>query len=174
MSLDLPEGRVDYWDGHRWQIVNPAPLVAQAESLLCLPESEFRQALKAFNASVDRCVLYPADDDFGAVVLEALADACTDAGRKQRLYAAAARRAGGHASGASSGGEGIARSMHWKRIIRKLARKYEPMRDGGKSAQEVGACAAADGLDRGDVVTVLREVFDLTADEAIKVAHEGG
>ena len=174
MTLDLPEGRVEYWDGHGWQCADPAPLVAQAEGLVHLPEPEFRQALKAFIASVDRCVLYPADDNFGAVVLEALADACADAGRKQDLYAAAARLADGHAGGATSGGEGIARSMHTKRIISKLAGKYERMRDGGKSAREVRDCAAADGLNPSYVVSVLREVFGLAVDEALKVANESG
>lgn len=92
----------------------------RGEALVSLPDSEFEQALKDFNASADDCD-YDDDSDGGALVLEAVADARPDARRRRQLYSEALRRAERCASRASSGGEGLARSIGVKRIAHKLA-----------------------------------------------------
>jgi hypothetical protein len=91
--------------------------------LVSLPDSEFEQALKAFDALANHHSYYvPAlDTDYGALLLEALADNCPNLIRKQYLYLGAQARAGIFASYATSGGEGLARMLDVERIERKLA-----------------------------------------------------
>jgi hypothetical protein len=121
--MDIPEELVrDFQDALRRMGTDPAPLAAQAEALVNLSDSEFEEALKAFNAATDTHSYYaPAPDcDYGALLLEALADSCVDPRRRQQLYCGAIGRAAIFASWATSGGEGFARSMDVKHIARKL------------------------------------------------------
>jgi hypothetical protein len=101
---------------------DPAPLAARAEALVNLPDSEFEQALKVFGAAADHRSYYvPAlDSDYGAMLLEALADICPDPLRKHALYLGAQARAALFASYATAGGEGLARMMDVHRIQSKL------------------------------------------------------
>jgi hypothetical protein len=101
---------------------DPAPLAAQAEALVRLPETEFELALRAFDDAADEHSYYvPAlDCDYGSLLLEALADSCADPRRKRQLYLGARARAAVFASYATSGGEGLARMMDVERIERKL------------------------------------------------------
>jgi hypothetical protein len=57
---------------------------------------------------------------FGARVLEIIGDSLTDRARQKVAYAEALNLAEWYASGASSGGEGTARSMHVREIEAKL------------------------------------------------------
>jgi hypothetical protein len=120
--MDIPAELGDYQNALRRMGIDPLPLAVQAESLGSLSDAEFEQALKAFNASADNHSYYaPAPDyDYGALLLEALADACADPHRRQQLYHGAIGRAATFASWATSGGEGYARSMNVDRIARKL------------------------------------------------------
>ena len=122
VTMDIATELKDYQDALREMGTDPAPLAAQAEALVNLSDSEFAPRLKAFNAAADNHSYYaPAPDyDYGALLLEALADACADAQRKQQLYRGAIGRAAIFASWATSGGEGLARSMDADRIARKL------------------------------------------------------
>jgi hypothetical protein len=120
MNLVSEELR-DYQDALRNLGTDSAALAGQAEHLGGLPESELERALKAFNASADNHP-YAQDSDYGALLLEALADVCSDPHRRQRIYYEAKGRAVIFASYATSGGEGLARSMDVERIARKLDR----------------------------------------------------
>lgn len=112
----------DYQDALRRMGTDPAPLAAEAEALVNLSEPEFEQALKAFNvAANDHSYSASAPDcDYGSLLLEALADACANPHRQKQLYRGAAGRAVIFASYATSGGEGLARSMDVERIVGKL------------------------------------------------------
>lgn len=57
---------------------------------------------------------------FGASVLETIGDSVTDPAVKKEIYAEAVELAARYASGATSGGEGTARSMHVREIEAKL------------------------------------------------------
>ena len=57
---------------------------------------------------------------FGASVLELIGDSLADPAMRKEVYAEAAELARWYASGATSGGEGTARSMHVREIEAKL------------------------------------------------------
>lgn len=111
-----------YQDALRRKGIDPVPLAAQAEALVDLSDLEFEQGLQAFNVGAnDHSYCAPAlDSDYGALLLEALADACASLHRRQQLYQGAVGRAAIFASYATSGGEGLARSMDVERIAGKL------------------------------------------------------
>ena len=121
--MDIQAELKDYQEALRRMGTDPAPLAARAEALVRLPDSEFEQALKAFDAAADNRSYYvPAlDADYGAILLEALADNCPNLIRKKQLYLGAQARAAIFASYASSGGEGLARMIDVERIESKLA-----------------------------------------------------
>ena len=120
--MDIQAELKDYQEALRRMGTDPAPLAARAEALVRLPDSEFEQALKAFDAAADNRSSYvPAlDSDYGAILLEALADSCPNLIRKKQLYLGAQARAAIFASYASSGGEGLARMMDVERLENKL------------------------------------------------------
>jgi hypothetical protein len=122
--MDISAELKVYQDALRRMGTDPAPLAAQAEALVSLSDPEFGQALKAFNASADNHSYYaPAPDcDYGALLLETLADSSLDHHGKHRLYLAAEARDAVFASYATSGGEGLARSLDVERIARKRER----------------------------------------------------
>lgn len=131
--MNTPAERLSaYQDALRSMGVDVAPLAAQAATLATLSGTEFGQALARFNAAADDgSYAVPAQDaDYGALLLEALADACADPRRRQDLYHGALDRAALFASYATSGGEGFARSIDVTRIAGKLER-----RDTGQSQQ---------------------------------------
>src|SRR3989442_134668 len=121
-TMDIPPDLKVYQDALRRMGTDPSDLAAQAEALVSLPDSEFELALKAFNAAADNHSYYaPAPDcDYGALLLEFLADGCADPRRRQQIYRGAMGRAAIFASWATSGGEGLARSMDVERITHKL------------------------------------------------------
>jgi hypothetical protein len=112
----------DCQDALRRMGTDPAPLAAQADELVNLSDPEFGQVLRAFNATANDHSYYAPvlDSDYGALLLEALADTCTLPRRRQQLYRGAMGRAAIFASYATSGGEGLARSMDVERIAGKL------------------------------------------------------
>lgn len=113
----------DYQDALRRISVDASPLAAQAEALVSLPDPEFEQALKAFNAAANDHSYYKAvtqERDYGALLLEVLAVGCTDARRQRQLYLEARERALIFASWATSGAEGIARMKYVRLISHKL------------------------------------------------------
>ena len=121
--MDTPaEGMHEYQDALRSMGTDPAPLAAQAEALVDVSAAEFDRALAAFHAAADDpsyCApLF--DSDYGSLLLEALADVCISPHRRQDLYRGALGRAAIFASYATSGGEGLARSMDITRIAAKL------------------------------------------------------
>ena len=120
--MDIQAELKDYQEALRRMGTDPAPLAARAEALVRLPDSEFEQALKAFDAAADNRSSYvPAlDSDYGAILLEALADSCPNLIRKKQLYLGAQARAAIFASYASSGGEGLARMIDVERLENKL------------------------------------------------------
>jgi len=120
--MDIQAELKDYQEALRRMGTDPAPLAARAEALVRLPDSEFEQALKAFDAAADNRSYYvPAlDSDYGAILLEALADSCPNLIRKKQLYLGAQARAAIFASYASSGGEGLARMIDVERLENKL------------------------------------------------------
>lgn len=83
------------------------------------PAKERDALLRQFHEAADA---YPAvwDTDYGAALLEARGDACTDADLALRLYRAAAKRARSFAAGATSGGEGMARMLAVRRLSAKI------------------------------------------------------
>jgi hypothetical protein len=120
--MEIPAELKAYRDALRRVGTDPSPLAARAESLVILPDSEFGQALKAFDdAANEHSYNVPAPDcDYGSLLLEALADGCADPRRRRLLYLGASTRAAIFASYASSGGEGLARMSNVERIDRKL------------------------------------------------------
>ena len=102
------------------QGTDPIPLAREAGALELLSGAELEQALKLFGASANR-VQSTWDSDYGALLLEALADRCADAQRKARFYEAAASRAAVFTSWATAGGEALARKIDVDRIEEKLA-----------------------------------------------------
>ncbi|HET6387658.1 MAG TPA: hypothetical protein VFJ58_30080 [Armatimonadota bacterium] len=119
MPLALPEELTNYQAGLRSLGQDPTPLMMLAEALIDLPDSAFTEVLASFNIVADQSD-YCGDSDYGALLLEALADTCPDPDRKRDLYEASANRAGWFAAGATAGGEGLARSIDVKRITEKL------------------------------------------------------
>jgi hypothetical protein len=65
---------------------------------------------------------YVGESDVGALILEVQADKLQDPVVKEFLYIEAQFRATWCAQHASSGGEGLARSLHLRRLERKLAK----------------------------------------------------
>ncbi|HEX3561063.1 MAG TPA: hypothetical protein VHU19_17850 [Pyrinomonadaceae bacterium] len=86
--MEIPAELKAYRDALRRMGTDPSPLAARAESLVILPDSEFGQALKAFDAAAnEHSYNAPAPDcDYGSLLLEALADGCADPRRRRRLY----------------------------------------------------------------------------------------
>jgi hypothetical protein len=122
-----------YQDALRKLGIDPEPLARQAEALAGLPAAEFTAALRAFHAAADRHPGAPAQDaDYGALLLEALGDGCGDPQRKDALYAEAGQRAAIFASGATSGGEGLARMLD----VERLAKKRQALQPGGHAPEE--------------------------------------
>lgn len=117
--MELPEELAAYQAQLQRQGTDPAPLAAQAQALLRLPDSAFEPAVQTFHACADQSD-YAWDSDYGTLLLESLADTCADRNRRRRLYQEAHARAGRFAGWATSGGEGLARSVDWKRIGGKL------------------------------------------------------
>jgi len=122
LEMNIQAELKDYQEALRKMGTDPAPLAARAEALVSLPDSDFEQALKAFDAAADHRSYYvPAlDSDYGAILLEALAESCSNLIRKQHLYLGARARAAIFASYASSGSEGLARMIDVERIESKL------------------------------------------------------
>lgn len=102
------------------QGIDPLPLAREADSLELLSAGELEQALRSFDTSANR-VLSVWDSDYGALLLEALADRCAEPGRKVTFYEAALARAAVFTSWATAGGEALARKMDVDRIDGKLA-----------------------------------------------------
>ena len=100
--------------------VDPLPLAEQASRLADLPGDSLKQAVKEFSVAANG-YFSAADSDYGALLLESLADATEDPTRKRVLYEEAAARASIFASWATSGSEGMARSVDVERIAAKLA-----------------------------------------------------
>lgn len=130
LEMNIQAELRDYQEALRKKGTDPAPLAARAEALVSLPDSEFEPALKAFDAAADnRSYDVPAlDSDYGAMLLEALADSCPNLIRKQQLYLGAQARAAIFASYATSGGEGLARMLDVERIKSKLISLDEDLR----------------------------------------------
>ena len=121
--MDISAERVQaYQVALRRMGTDPAPLAARAAALVHLSDSEFEQALRAFDVAANDSSYYaPAPDyDYCSLLLEAVADACADPQRRHHLYRGALGRAALFASYATSGGEGLARSMDVDRIASKL------------------------------------------------------
>jgi hypothetical protein len=115
----------DYESALQANGTDPITLTAWAKLLVGLSDVEFAPALSGWESEADD-QRYRApmgiDCDFGSVILEALGDEASGDAQKRRLYEAACRRAQGYASGASSGGEGMARMIRVRRIEQKLRR----------------------------------------------------
>ena len=114
----------DYQAALRKMGADPAPLALQAEALAALPDADLDAAFRAFHAAADRQT-YVWDSDYGALLLEALGDRSSDPRRKARFYEQAGQRAAIFASYATSGGEGLARSIDVQRIEGKLKNLVE-------------------------------------------------
>ena len=115
----------DYEAALRLDGTDPITLTAWAKLLVPLKEPEFSAALGAWQTEANEQRYWAPmgpDADFGALILEALGDECSDPAQKRRLYAAAQLRAEGYASGATSGGEGMARMIRVHRVEAKLRR----------------------------------------------------
>jgi hypothetical protein len=93
-----------------------------ARLLPSYPVTAFDGSLKALNKVLDGEPFRSqfVGPDYGSLLLEVVADECHDVGAKRRLYLAAKTRAEIAASGATSGGEGMALSIPVDRIERKL------------------------------------------------------
>jgi hypothetical protein len=117
---EISQELLDYQQALRRAGHDPAPLAAQAEALAASPEDGFGDAETAFHHAANAHE-YVGDSDYGALLVEVLADACADPPRRARLYATAAARAGVFASWATAGGEGLARSVDVERIAAKRA-----------------------------------------------------
>lgn len=120
-TMDIAAELKRYRDALREQGSDPASLEIQAQALVFLPDTEFEAALKSFDLAANDPAFYgtSCDCDFGALLLEFLADACGDGRHKRRLYRGAKARAETFASYASSGGEGLARCGEVERIACK-------------------------------------------------------
>jgi hypothetical protein len=94
-------------------------LLNEALALPHLPPDQ-HDAATARIRSLDRAAPDYHLRSFGASVLESLGDSLTDAARKKVAYTEALTLAERYASGASSGGEGTARSRHVHEIEAKL------------------------------------------------------
>lgn len=110
---------LEYQNALRRIGVDPMELARQAESLAGLSGPELEEALQSFHlaANQHRDVN---DSDYGAMLLESLGDRSADPARKARFYDQAKLRAAIFASYATSGGEGLARSIDVERLARKL------------------------------------------------------
>jgi hypothetical protein len=76
---------------------------------------------------------------FGASVLEIIGDSLADPAVKKVIYAEAWEHAARYASGASSGGEGTARSRH----VREIEAKLQALEAGSRVASSVAATLSA-------------------------------
>jgi hypothetical protein len=176
-----------YQDALRRQGTDPAPLAARADTLVHAAEADFLEAVRAFHAAADASD-YAYDSDYGALLLEAAAEHCADLPRRRDLLSAAVGRAQRFAGWATAGGEGLARMLDATRMSEALLRvireieseappthefdAYRRMRDDGRSAAEARARAASDGLDRIDTIRMLRDVFHLSLDEALRLLSQ--
>lgn len=96
-------------------------LLRYAEIMSQLSSDELEEAFARFHNSAARYD-YWCDCDVGALLLERVADGmCVDSTRQRVLYRHAHFRAVWCAQAATSGGEGIARSVHIKRLEAKLS-----------------------------------------------------
>jgi len=113
------ESLFDYQNALRRIGVDPMELARRADSLFTLSDSELEQELKLFHQAANQ---HPSvhDTDYGALLLETLGDKSTDLQRKAKFYEEAKLRAAIFASYATSGGEGLARSIDVERLARKL------------------------------------------------------
>ena len=102
------------------QGIDPIPLAREAEALELLSGAPLEHALESFRASADR-VPSIWDSDYGALLLEALGDKCTETESKVIFYEAASTRAAAFTSSATAGGEALARKIDLDRIDGKLA-----------------------------------------------------
>jgi hypothetical protein len=102
------------------QGIDPTPLAREAEAFELLSGVHLKHALEPFRASADR-VPSIWDSDYGALLLEALGDKCTETESKVIFYEAASTRAAAFTSSATAGGEALARKIDLDRIDGKLA-----------------------------------------------------
>ena len=94
-------------------------LLNEAIALPCLPPGERAAALSRIRKLESAVPAYQLQS-FGASVLELIGDSLADPAVQKVIYAEALELAARYASGASSGGEGTARSMHVREIEAKL------------------------------------------------------
>ena len=96
-------------------------LLRYAEIVSQLPSDELEEALARFHNDAGRYD-YWCDCDVGALLLECVADAIGQGGVQKRiLYRHAHFRAVWCAQTATSGGEGVARSAHVRKLDTKLS-----------------------------------------------------
>jgi hypothetical protein len=111
---------VEYQKALRAQGVDPTLLARETEALRLLSGANLKYALDVFRVSADQ-VLSVWDSDYGALLLEALGDKCTETASKVIFYEAASTRAAVFTSWATAGGEALARKIDLDRINEKLA-----------------------------------------------------
>jgi hypothetical protein len=113
-------------------------LLNEAIALPQLPAAERAAALDRIR-SLDSVVPDYQLRSFGASVLELIGDSLADPAVRKWVYAEARKHAVSYASGASSGGEGTARSLH----VREIEAKLQALEAGARGEPAVPAASFA-------------------------------
>lgn len=98
---------------------NAKHLLVLANLIPRLPDSQLNEAFAEFHNIAGR-LPYWNDSDVGALILESVSDGIPPSAVQKRIYKEAFYRAKWCATSSTSGGEGLARSRHVKRLSSKV------------------------------------------------------